>query len=97
MYKFIGIVLLVLSSMSVLAGDPIKCKGKTKAGHDCKSTIVSKSTGYCNAHDPNKIKCKAKQSYGVWTIRGNPVVSPFIFSMHTTMEIGLDKKTQYFV
>jgi hypothetical protein len=62
MYKFIGIVLLVLSSMSVLAGDPIKCKGKTKAGHDCKSTIVSKSTGYCNAHDPNKIKCKALNS-----------------------------------
>lgn len=74
MNKFIGIVLLVLSSISVLAGDPIKCKGKTKAGEECRSTIVSKSTGYCHSHDPNRAKCKSKNSKnqpcGVAPIKG---------------------------
>jgi hypothetical protein len=65
MKKLVVILLFVLSTvLSAVAGDPIKCKGTTKKGEPCKSTIVSKKTGYCNAHDPNKPHCKAKNSKG---------------------------------
>jgi hypothetical protein len=40
------------------------CKGTTKAGQPCKSIIVNKETGYCNAHNPNRLKCEAKNSKG---------------------------------
>ena len=45
---------LVLASLNVLA---IECKGVKKDGAKCKSTIVSKATGFCHSHDPKALKC----------------------------------------
>jgi hypothetical protein len=45
--------IVLLSSFNT--GD--HCKGKKKDGTPCQSTIVSKATGYCNAHNPNAKKC----------------------------------------
>lgn len=64
MKKLVLFFMILFSAFSVLAGDPIKCKGTTKKGEPCKSTIVSKKTGFCNAHDPAKSHCKAKNSKG---------------------------------
>lgn len=65
MKKIALMSLFVLSVVfSAVAGDPIKCKGTTKKGEPCRSTIVSKKTGFCNAHDPNREHCKAKNSKG---------------------------------
>lgn len=44
--------------------DPVQCKGKTKTDQPCRSIIVNKETGYCNAHNPNRAKCEAKNSKG---------------------------------
>jgi hypothetical protein len=64
MKKLVLFFMILFSAFSSMAGDPIKCKGTTKKGEPCKSTIVSKATGFCNAHDPNKPHCKAKNSKG---------------------------------
>lgn len=57
-------VLAVLLSMYANAGERITCKGKTKTGGVCKSAIVSKSTGYCNAHNPKRAHCTGKTTKG---------------------------------
>jgi hypothetical protein len=69
MKKLLSLVVLVMFSLTtVIAQDKpdqrLQCKGKTKAGDACKSTIVSKKTGYCNAHDPNRPHCTGKNSKG---------------------------------
>jgi hypothetical protein len=43
---------------------PLTCKGTTKSGKPCTSVIVSKKTGFCNAHNPNRPKCSAKNVKG---------------------------------
>lgn len=63
MGKLILTLLLVLFSISIVsAKEP--CKGKSKSGAACKSTIVNKTTGYCNAHDPKRAKCSGKTKKG---------------------------------
>jgi hypothetical protein len=54
--------LALLLSMSAIAGNP-PCKGTTKSGQPCRSTIVSKE-GYCGHHNPNGNKCGAATSKG---------------------------------
>ena len=53
MKKFITAI-LVLASLNSFA---LECKGVKKDGSKCKSTIVSKSTGFCGSHDPKAVKC----------------------------------------
>lgn len=63
MFKTIMIsVLMLVASVSYAQTTP--CKGKTKSGAACKSVIVSKSTGFCNAHNPNRTKCAGKTTAG---------------------------------
>lgn len=40
------------------------CKGTAKNGAACKSVIVDKKIGYCNAHNPNRPKCTGKTTSG---------------------------------
>ena len=61
MKKFFFIAALFLS-VSATAQPP--CKGTTKAGQPCKSIIISKETGYCNAHNPNRAKCESRNAKG---------------------------------
>jgi hypothetical protein len=44
-------LLIALSSFTT------PCKGIKKDGTNCRSTIVSKKTGFCNAHNPDKKTC----------------------------------------
>lgn len=62
--KKILVIIMLLAAGAVSAQERPTCKGKTKSGNACKSVIVSKKTGYCNAHDPNREKCSAKNSTG---------------------------------
>ena len=72
MKQLIIAVCLLLSTASI--AQPPHCKGITKAGNPCKSTIVKKSTGYCNAHDPSRAKCggttKAGKPCGQMPMKG---------------------------
>jgi hypothetical protein len=56
MKKIIILAAALLISAAVNA-QRITCKGTTKAGQPCQSTIVSKATGYCRAHDPAALRC----------------------------------------
>jgi hypothetical protein len=65
--KYLITILLfsvVTLTSSAQTKEPLACKGVTKSGVACKSTIVSKKTGYCNAHDPNRVKCTGKTTTG---------------------------------
>jgi hypothetical protein len=64
MKKLLVILCISFISLSVNAQGKLVCKGTTKAGIACKSTIVSKQTGFCNAHNPNRAHCKAQNSKG---------------------------------
>jgi hypothetical protein len=55
MKKLLLLSAIVLVTAAAQAQRPT-CKGTTKAGQPCKSTIVLKS-GYCRSHDPNQPKC----------------------------------------
>jgi hypothetical protein len=56
--RLLNIILLaVFIAGSSFQDETPKCKGIKKDGTACRSVIVSKKTGYCNAHDPNKPKC----------------------------------------
>jgi len=61
MKKFFFIAALFLSISAT--AQPL-CKGTTKAGQPCKSIIVNKESGYCNAHNPNRAKCESKNAKG---------------------------------
>lgn len=61
--KFIALLIIMLP-LFALAGEPVKCKGTTKAGAPCKSIMVNKATGYCRAHDPSAHRCGAPTSTG---------------------------------
>ena len=50
--------------LSVTATAQPPCKGTTKAGQPCKSIIVNKESGYCNAHNPSRAKCESKNAKG---------------------------------
>jgi hypothetical protein len=50
-----SVAAVLIIALCSFTGDP--CKAIKKDGTRCKSTIVSKATGYCNAHDPNAKKC----------------------------------------
>lgn len=63
MKKFIALLIILLPLFS-LAGEPVHCKGVTKAGQPCKSIMVNKTTGYCRAHDPNAHRCGAPTTSG---------------------------------
>jgi len=62
MKQLLLILSVVFISLSALANTP--CKGVTKAGKPCKSVIVDAKTGYCNAHNPNKVHCTGKTANG---------------------------------
>jgi hypothetical protein len=57
-------VVLVLSASAQDKKQPLTCKGTSKSGSACKSTIVAKNTGYCNAHNPNRTKCTGTNAKG---------------------------------
>jgi hypothetical protein len=59
---FYVMVLLVTSVSAQEKKQTLTCKGTSKSGVACKSTIVAKNTGYCNAHNPNRTKCTGKNS-----------------------------------
>lgn len=42
----------------------IRCKSRNKSGAPCTAVIISKKTGLCNAHNPNRPKCSSKNSKG---------------------------------
>lgn len=54
------LIALLLTGL-VASAQTIPCKGKTKAGLPCKSKFVSKESGYCHAHDPNKTELTEQQ------------------------------------
>lgn len=58
------VAIMCFLSLTVNAQDRLTCKGTSKSGSACKSTIVSKKTGYCNAHDPNRPHCAGKNAKG---------------------------------
>lgn len=58
------VAIMCFLSLTLSAQDQLRCKGTSKSGSACKSTIVSKKTGYCNAHDPNRAKCSGVNSKG---------------------------------
>lgn len=60
----LALMLLVTVSGFAQTSTPNMCKGKTKVGTPCRSVIVSKETGYCNAHNPSRVKCKGKTTSG---------------------------------
>lgn len=62
--KKLLMIIICFTAITVSAQNKIVCKGTSKSGSACKSTIVSKKTGYCNAHDPNRARCTAKNSKG---------------------------------
>lgn len=66
MKKLAFILYTLLTVAVVYAQDkqPLKCKGTTKSGKACTSVIVSKKTGFCNAHNPDRAKCSAKNVKG---------------------------------
>lgn len=68
MKKIIMFFLVAVLATSVSAQEKSKqvltCKGTSKSGSACKSTIVAKSTGYCNAHNPNRTKCTGTNAKG---------------------------------
>lgn len=45
----------------IASGQESKCKGTTKKGEPCHSVIGIKD-GYCEAHNPNVIRCGANTS-----------------------------------
>ena len=83
MKKFFFIAALFLS-VSATAQPP--CKGTTKAGQPCKSIIVNKESGYCNAHNPNRAKCERAYLIGTHSIsfrRGVPAeILTVVFFKH---------------
>jgi hypothetical protein len=54
---------LVLTSLVSFGQDKPKCKGITKAGKACQSTIVMKN-GFCRVHNPSAIRCGAPTKAG---------------------------------
>lgn len=69
--KTVGAIILITCAILAIANDvgaqtpqdSIKtCKGVTKSNLPCKSTFVVKETDYCNAHQPNAIKCSGTNS-----------------------------------
>ena len=64
--KPVIITICMLFSVIVYGQDStkLKCKATTKSGKACTSVIVSKKTGFCNAHNPNRPKCSAKNVKG---------------------------------
>ena len=52
-----SLFILLLLSATTAHAEPIKCKGTRADNQPCKSTIVSKQTGYCNAHNPSAKHC----------------------------------------
>lgn len=68
MKKALILAIAILTIGLNASGQRKNCKGVTKAGIACKSTIIDKS-GYCRSHSPNAIKCagetKAKKPCGM--------------------------------
>ena len=65
MKQHLLLVLMLLVTAGFAQTTPNVCKGKTKGeGKPCRSVIVSKETGYCNAHNPNRVKCSGKTTSG---------------------------------
>lgn len=65
MKYILAFLLLGIVSLSQAQDDPkLQCKAVTKSGKPCQSVIVSKKTGYCNAHNPDRPHCKANNSKG---------------------------------
>lgn len=60
----LSIIMCLLATSSNAQDKRLICKGKSKSGVACKSTIVSKKLGFCNAHNPNRPHCSAKNSKG---------------------------------
>jgi hypothetical protein len=59
------LLLLTVITLSISSyAKPTPCKGTTKAGVACKSIIVDSKTGYCNAHNPNRVHCSGKTKAG---------------------------------
>lgn len=58
------LLLLTICTLSISSYAGTPCKGTTKAGKPCKSIIVDSKTGYCNAHNPNRVHCSAKTKAG---------------------------------
>ena len=69
MKHILAIIMFTLLSASVSHAQTqdnpkLHCKAATKSGKPCQSVIVSKKTGYCNAHNPDRPHCKANNSKG---------------------------------
>jgi RNA polymerase subunit RPABC4/transcription elongation factor Spt4 len=58
------LLLLTIITLSISSYASTPCKGTTKAGVACKSIIVDSKTGYCNAHNPNRVHCSGKTKAG---------------------------------
>ena len=59
------LLLLTVITLSISSyAQRTPCKGTTKAGKPCKSIIVDSKTGYCNAHNPNRVHCSGKTKAG---------------------------------
>lgn len=61
--KHLLLAVTMLITLAVSA-QTTPCKGKTKSGRACTAIIVSKETGYCNVHNPNRAKCSALNTRG---------------------------------
>ena len=61
--KKLFLAVAIFATATLTAQQRPTCKGTTKAGQSCKSTIILK-TGFCRAHDPNTPKCKATTTSG---------------------------------
>lgn len=63
MKQYLLVLMLFLGYVASAQDNPkLQCKAVTKSGKPCKSVIVSKKLGYCNAHNPDRPHCKAKNS-----------------------------------
>jgi hypothetical protein len=58
------LLLLTIITLSISSYASTPCKGTTKTGKPCKSIIVDSKTGYCNAHNPNRVHCSGKTKAG---------------------------------
>lgn len=62
--KQLALIICTLLTVVVYGQTELRCKGVTKSGKPCTSVIVNKKTGFCNAHNPNRPKCSAKNVKG---------------------------------
>lgn len=69
--KTIGAIILITCAILAIANDvgaqtpqdSIKtCKGVKSDKTGCKSTFIVKDTDYCQAHNPNAVKCSGTNS-----------------------------------